>query len=95
MSELLDRILSRNNMNLAYKRVKANKGAGGIDEVEVDELYSYIKENWKSIEEQIRQRTYKPQPVRSQTEVMDSDRTEAAKWRYAKSLNISTMDTHG
>ena len=51
-------------MNLAYKRVKANKGAGGIDEVEVDELYNYIKENWKSIEEQIRQRTYKPQPVR-------------------------------
>ena len=64
MSELLDRILSRDNMNLAYKRVKANKGAGGIDDVEVDELYSYIKENWKSIEEQIRQRTYKPQPVR-------------------------------
>ena len=64
MSELMDRILSRDNMNLAYKRVKANKGAGGIDDVEVDELYSYIKENWKSIEEQIRQRTYKPQPVR-------------------------------
>ena len=32
MSKLLDRILSRDNMNLAYKRVKANKGAGGIDE---------------------------------------------------------------
>ena len=64
MSELLDKILSRDNMNLAYKRVKANKGAGGIDDVEVDELHSYIKENWKSIEEQIRQRTYKPQPVR-------------------------------
>ena len=64
MSELLDRILSRNNMNLAYKRVRANKGAGGIDDVEVDELYNYIKENWKSIEEQIRQRIYKPQPVR-------------------------------
>jgi group II intron reverse transcriptase/maturase len=60
----MDRILSRDNMNLAYKRVKSNKGAGGIDDVEVDELYSYIKENWKSIEEQIRQRAYKPQPVR-------------------------------
>ena len=59
MSELMDRILSRDNMNLAYKRVKANKGAGGIDDVEVDELYSYIKENWKSIEEQIRQRERK------------------------------------
>ena len=64
MSELMDRILSRDNMNLAYKRVKANNGAGGIDDVEVDELYSYIKDNWKSIEEQIRQRAYKPQPVR-------------------------------
>ena len=64
MSQLLEKILSRDNMNLAYKRVKANKGAGGVDGVEMDELYDYIKENWKSIKEQIEQRQYKPQPVR-------------------------------
>ena len=64
MSQLLEKILSRDNMNLAYKRVKANKGAGGVDGVEIEGLYDYIKENWKSIREQIEQRQYKPQPVR-------------------------------
>ena len=64
MSELLEKILSRDNMNAAYKRVCANKGAGGVDEVTVEELGDYIKENWDNIREQIRRREYKPQPVR-------------------------------
>lgn len=64
MSELLETILSRDNMNLAYKKVCANKGAGGVDEVTVEELGEYIKENWESIREQIRKREYKPKPVR-------------------------------
>lgn len=64
MSELLERILSKDNMNAAYKRVCANKGAGGVDDVTVEELGDYIKENWNSIREQIRTREYKPQPVR-------------------------------
>ncbi|MGB4139280.1 MAG: group II intron reverse transcriptase/maturase [Saccharofermentanales bacterium] len=64
MSELLERILSRENMNEAYKRVKANKGSGGVDGVELEELPEYIRENWDSIKEQIRARRYKPQPVR-------------------------------
>ena len=64
MSELLEKILSKDNMNAAYKRVCANKGAGGVDDVTVEELGDYIKENWISIREQIRHREYKPQPVR-------------------------------
>ena len=64
MSELLEKILSNDNMNLAYKRVCANKGAGGVDEVTVEELGDYIKEHWNGIREQIRQRQYKPLPVR-------------------------------
>ena len=64
MSELLEKILHRDNMNLAYKRVCANKGAGGVDEVTVEGLGDYIKEHWSGIREQIRQREYKPQPVR-------------------------------
>ena len=54
----------QDNMNAAYKRVCANKGAGGVDDVTVEELGGYIKEHWNSIREQIRQREYKPQPVR-------------------------------
>ena len=64
MSELLEKILSNSNMNLAYKRVCANKGAGGVDEVTVEQLGDYIRENWGGIREQIRNREYKPQPVR-------------------------------
>ena len=64
MSELLEKILSKDNMNAAYKRVCANKGAGGVDGMTVDELGDYIRENWNSIREQIRRREYKPQPVK-------------------------------
>ncbi len=63
MSKLLEQILSKDNMNLAYKKVKANKGAGGIDNVSVDEVYNYIRENWTSIKEKIQKRKYRPQPV--------------------------------
>ncbi len=72
MSELLEKILSRNNMNEAYKRVKAKKGAGGVDDMEIEDLPEYIRENWDSIKEQIRERKYKPQPVR-RTEIPKPD----------------------
>lgn len=64
MSELLEKILDYRNMNEAYKKVCANKGTGGVDGVEIEELNGYIRENWDSIREQIRTRKYKPQPVR-------------------------------
>lgn len=45
MSELLEKILSKDNMNTAYKRVCANKGAGGVDGVSVEETWrSYQRE---------------------------------------------------
>lgn len=64
MSELLEKILDKRNMNEAYKKICANKGAGGMDGMEVEELDGYIRKNWDSIREQIRKRSYKPQPVR-------------------------------
>ena len=63
MSEMLEKILSNENIEKAYKRVYANKGAGGVDGVTTKELEAYMKANWSSIKEQIRTRTYKPQPV--------------------------------
>ena len=64
MSEMLERILKDENIRTACKRVYANKGAGGVDGVTVQELEEYMRENWNSIKEQIRTRTYKPQPVK-------------------------------
>lgn len=63
MSEMLEKILSEANIKLAQKRVYSNKGASGVDGVTVQELEEYMKENWSSIKEQIRERKYKPQPV--------------------------------
>lgn len=63
MSEMLEKILSNENIKLAQKKVYSNKGASGIDGVTVQELEEYMKENWNGIKEQIRERKYKPQPV--------------------------------
>ena len=63
VSQLMEKILCPDNMMLAYKKVKANKGASGIDGIEVDEVKDYLKENWQGIKERIQKRKYKPQPV--------------------------------
>lgn len=63
MSELLEKILSDENISLAKKRVYANKGAGGVDGATVQELDEYMIQNWESMKEQIRARKYRPQPV--------------------------------
>ena len=62
--ELLDKVLSKDNLNLAYKQVMRNKGAAGVDGVTTEELYSYIIEHQREIQISIRTRKYKPQPVR-------------------------------
>lgn len=63
MSEMLEKILSDENIKAAYKRVYANKGVGGVDRVTINELEEYMRANWKGIKQQIRERKYKPQPV--------------------------------
>lgn len=62
--KLLDKILSKENLNKAYEQVYKNKGASGVDGVTVDELFLYIKEHKEEIIWQIRNRKYRPQPVR-------------------------------
>ena len=61
---LLDLILRKDNLNEAYKRVKSNKGAGGTDGMQVDELLPYLKENQETLIQEIRIGKYKPNPVR-------------------------------
>ena len=62
--ELLEKVLSDDNIENAIKRVIANKGASGIDRMNVEELYSYFQEHGNELKEQIRTRKYKPSPVR-------------------------------
>ena len=61
---LLDLILRKENLNKAYKQIKANKGSGGIDGMQVDELLPYLRENQETLIQKIRDGRYKPNPVR-------------------------------
>lgn len=61
---LIDGILNESNIYLAIKRVKANKGASGIDKMSVNELESYWKDNGQEIINKILAKEYRPQPVR-------------------------------
>ncbi|OWZ82600.1 group II intron reverse transcriptase/maturase, partial [Natranaerobius trueperi] len=61
---LLDKLLHTGNLNAAYKRVKQNRGAAGVDGMTVDELMPYLKENKDEFLESLRSGKYKPHPVR-------------------------------
>ena len=62
--KLIEKILSEENLNEAVKRVKANKGACGIDKMSVSELDEYLRKHKEEIISSIMNMTYKPQPVR-------------------------------
>ena len=50
---LMEEVLRRENLFSALKRVKANKGAPGVDGMSVDELPEYLREAWPAIREQL------------------------------------------
>ena len=75
---LLEQILDRDNMNLAYKKVKSNKGAGGIDGMKVDELQQHLKENGKQLVQAIKDGKYRPNPVR-RVEIPKEERGKVRK----------------
>ena len=60
----LERILSRDNLLLAMKRVISNKGSHGVDGMTVYELRQFLKDNWVQIKESILSNEYKAMPVR-------------------------------
>ena len=71
-ADLLEQILDRGNLNRAYKRVKANKGAPGIDGMTVEDALPWLRENREELLTLIRSGKYKPQPVRRK-EIPKSD----------------------
>jgi RNA-directed DNA polymerase len=62
--DLLERILSRSNMLKAWRRVKANKGAPGIDNMPIDDFMAYAREHWETIRSSLLAGTYQPLPVK-------------------------------
>ncbi|WP_263851254.1 reverse transcriptase domain-containing protein, partial [Limosilactobacillus reuteri] len=59
-----DSVLNRNNLNQAYLRVKRNKGAAGVDDMTVNDLLPYLRENKAELIASLREGKYKPAPVK-------------------------------
>lgn len=62
--DLIERMLERGNMLRALQAVEANRGAAGVDGMEVGQLRNYLRERWAGIKEQILNGSYEPRPVR-------------------------------
>lgn len=65
-------VFARQNMLTALKRVERNKGAAGIDGMEVKDLSGYLKTHWLEVREALESGTYRPSPVR-RVEIPKSD----------------------
>ncbi len=63
-SALLQAALTRENLKQAFKRVRANKGAAGVDGLDIDQTAQYLITAWPVLREQLLAGTYRPNPVR-------------------------------
>jgi len=79
---LLEQILSPSNLNRAYKRVRSNKGSGGIDKMEVESLKDHLVKNKEKLIQSILDGSYRPNPVR---------RVEIPKEKGKRNLGIPTV----
>jgi group II intron reverse transcriptase/maturase len=79
---LLEQILSPSNLNRAYKRVRSNRGSGGIDKMEVESLRDYLVTNKAKLIASILDGKYRPKPVR---------RVEIPKEKGTRNLGIPTV----
>jgi len=62
--ELMERVVERSNIRLAYQRVIENKGAAGVDEMPVSELKDWLRVHWPSVKKALLEDRYLPRPVR-------------------------------
>ncbi len=61
---LMEEVCDRKNLEIAWKRVRGNKGSPGVDGLTIDETMDYLREHWPTIREQLLDGTYAPQPVK-------------------------------
>ena len=64
-NDLFEHVLQEDNLSAAWKRVRANKGAAGIDGMTIDEFPAWVRSgNWKALKQQLVTGCYQPSPVR-------------------------------
>ena len=62
--QLMEMVCNRENLEIAWKRIRRNKGSPGVDGMTIDDTKDYLREHWSSIRSQLLKGTYQPQPVK-------------------------------
>jgi RNA-directed DNA polymerase len=62
--DLMERVLTPENLRKAWRQVKANHGAPGVDGMTIEDFPAFAREHWPSIRQAVRDETYQPSPVR-------------------------------
>jgi RNA-directed DNA polymerase len=62
--QLMEEVCDRENLEIAWKRVRENKGSPGVDGLTIDDTVDYLREHWPAIRNQLLGGTYQPQPVK-------------------------------
>ena len=94
MSEMLDDILSLENISLAVAKVCSNKGAGGVDGMDMEEIHEYMAKEWPATKELIRERKYRPMPVlRGEIPKTNGGESEETRDTYGSGQGYTTGDS--
>src|SRR4029077_1723287 len=64
LERLMEEVCDRKNLQMAWRRVRGNKGSPGVDGMTVEGAQDYLREHWPSIRSQLLDGTYQPQPVK-------------------------------
>ena len=63
---LVDKVYKLKNLELAWEKVKRNRGAGGVDGQSINDFASNLEGNLARLHDELRSQTYRPQPVKRQ-----------------------------
>jgi RNA-directed DNA polymerase len=83
--KLMEEVLHQDNLMIAVKRVRSNKGAPGVDGMTVDQLEDYLDREWPAIRRRLMNGTYQPKPVRRK------DIRKPGKGKGMRMLGIPTV----
>ena len=88
--ELMEQMLERENMREAWKRVKANKGAPGIDHISVEDFPKHIGPHWNNVRAKVASGKYNPAPARR-----EEDENAHLAGRSARDGRLYGVVSHG
>lgn len=83
---LVDKVYARKNLQLAWERVRANRGASGIDRITIEEFEANLDANLERLHRELRDDTYQPLPVRRLEIPKEEPPARPDLWAYPRSM---------